>query len=126
MKICFPTLDARGLAAQLSGHFGRSPYFTLVDSVRGSVETLGNPRAVHAAGSCSSADLLRDRAIGAVVCRGLGGGAFSRLAAMGVPVYLSDRADVTSALEDYRLGRARPMGATQACAGHHDHESCGH
>jgi predicted Fe-Mo cluster-binding NifX family protein len=126
MKICIPTLDSRGLAAPLSEHFGRSPYFTLVDDARGAVEALVNPRARHPAGSCATAELLRGRAVEAVVCRGLGGGAFARLEAMGVPVYLCDSADVASALEDHRRGRARLMGATQACSGHHDHEGCGH
>jgi predicted Fe-Mo cluster-binding NifX family protein len=125
MTICIPTLDARGLAAELSEHFGRSPYFTLIDSALGRVETLGNPRARHGAGTCSTAELLRGRAIAAVVCRGLGGGAFARLEEMGVPVFLSESVDVAGALEDYRQGRARPMGATHACHGHHDH-GCDH
>lgn len=126
MKICLPTLDARGLAAPLSEHFGRSPYFTLVDAAGGVVETFANPRARHSAGSCSTAELLRGRAIEAVVCRGLGGGAFARLEEMGVPVFLSERANVAGALDDYRRGRARPMGAAHAHAGHHDHGDCGH
>jgi len=126
MKICLPTLDASGLAARLSEHFGRSPYFTLVDAAGGAVETFANPRARHSAGSCSTAELLRGRAIGAVVCRGLGGGAFARLDQMGVPVFFCERDDVAGALDDYRQGRARPMGAAHACAGHHDHEGCGH
>ena len=31
MRIVIPTLDKNGLDAQLSEHFGRAPYFTVVD-----------------------------------------------------------------------------------------------
>jgi predicted Fe-Mo cluster-binding NifX family protein len=31
MKIVIPVLDESGLNAQLSGHFGRAPYFAVVD-----------------------------------------------------------------------------------------------
>lgn len=127
MKICLPTLDARGLEAELSPHFGRAPFFTLVDRVADRIETIDNPRAGQGAGSCSTAELLRGRSIQAVICRGLGQGAFGRLQAMGVPVYLSDRPDVAGALEDLLSGRARPMGPAQAGSGHSHHDSgCGH
>lgn len=126
MTICIPTLDARGLSAPLSEHFGRSPWFTLVDRTGRVIETFGNPRSSHAAGSCSTAELLRGRAVEAVVCRGLGGGAFARLDEMGVQVFLSERPDVAGALEDYRQGRALPMRAAQTCSGSHDHGHCGH
>lgn len=126
MTICLPTLDARGLAAELSQHFGRSPYFTLVDRAADRVETIENPRSGHGGGSCSAAELLRGRSIQAVVCRGLGQGAFGRLRAMGVPVFLSERSDVAGALEDLLSGRARPMGRAHACSGHGEPEGCGH
>lgn len=122
MTICFPTLDDAGLAATLSEHFGRSPYFTLIDDLREDVETLANPGARHGSGSCSAAELLRGRAIEAVVCRHLGHGALARLEAMRVPVFVSSSVDVANAFEEYRQGRARPAESALACDGHsHGH-----
>ncbi|MDQ1281302.1 MAG: Dinitrogenase iron-molybdenum cofactor biosynthesis protein, partial [Thermoproteota archaeon] len=31
VRIVIPTIDENGLDAQLSEHFGRAPYFTIVD-----------------------------------------------------------------------------------------------
>ena len=40
MKLCMPTLDDQGLAAELSGHFGGAPRLTLLDSESGDASAL--------------------------------------------------------------------------------------
>jgi predicted Fe-Mo cluster-binding NifX family protein len=46
MKICIPTHGDEGLEAAVAGHWGRAPFFTLVDAAvealrRGAVRILG-------------------------------------------------------------------------------------
>ena len=42
MKIAIPTQDDRASEARVSPHFGRAPYFALVDTKTGEVEFLPN------------------------------------------------------------------------------------
>jgi predicted Fe-Mo cluster-binding NifX family protein len=121
MKICMPTMDARGSAGELSEHFGRAPYFTMVDSDTGSVEIVANPEAGHAKGSCSTAELLGGQDVGAVVCRGLGRNALDRLVRLGVTVYRSDHSHVAGALAAYRRGEVHRVTSEIDCRGNCAH-----
>jgi predicted Fe-Mo cluster-binding NifX family protein len=42
MKITIPTTDDCGLESQVSDHFGRSPFFAVVDTVTGEVHLITN------------------------------------------------------------------------------------
>ena len=72
MKICIPTRDERGLQAELSGHFGSAPFFTVVDTDSWECEVIPSGGHGHG-GSCAPTELIGSRKIDAVVCRGMGG-----------------------------------------------------
>jgi predicted Fe-Mo cluster-binding NifX family protein len=128
MRLCIPTEDDRGLAGRLSSHFGSAPYFTLVDSETGEVEVVSNLGAEHEPGSCASAQALAAYGVGAVICRGLGRRAFSRLRDMGLPVFVAEDGEAAEALAAFRAGRLGRLTSEAACHGgrghgrhHHDH-----
>jgi len=125
MRICIPTLDTEGLHSEISEHFGRAPFLTLIDSERQATEIVRNPGAHHAAGSCQTAELLRGRTVDVLVCRGLGQKAFRRLELMGIRVFAVEAPDVASALTEYRSGSARALTSERACHGEGNHHSCG-
>jgi predicted Fe-Mo cluster-binding NifX family protein len=37
MRIAVPSVDDRGLESEMSAHFGRAPYYTLVDVENGEI-----------------------------------------------------------------------------------------
>jgi predicted Fe-Mo cluster-binding NifX family protein len=119
MLLCVPTTDDGGLSARLSPHFGRAPWFTLVDSRTGRVETLPNATARHEHGACRPLDALRDRSPDALVCRGIGRRAFDRCRELGIGVFLADAFDVTEALHAYDEGRVKAVTPDSACRGDH-------
>lgn len=74
MRVCIPTVDANGMEAKASGHFGSAPYFTLVDLDTQKVESVQNEHAHHEHGSCNPVASLMGKEVDAVVCHGLSGG----------------------------------------------------
>lgn len=128
MRLCIPTVDDRGLEGRLSHHFGSAPYFTLVDSETGSVEVVANPHGEHEPGTCHSAEALTAYGVGAVVCMGMGLGrrAFGRLRHMGLPVFVTEDEEASTALKAFRAGRLRRLTSERACHGGRRHrgESC--
>jgi predicted Fe-Mo cluster-binding NifX family protein len=122
MKLCIPTMDDRGLEGMPSDHFGSAPYFTFVDSETGEVEAVRNKGAHHVHGACRPLDFLGTRPVNAILCRGLGKRAFSRLQAGGIEVYVTLEADVSATLEAFKGGRLRKLTSEEACHGHsHGH-----
>ncbi len=130
MKLCIPTLDDRGVEGTPSDHFGSAPFFTFVDTETGDLETSRNGGAHHVHGACRPLDFLGTRTVDAVICRGLGRGAFSRLAAGGVKVYQTLEADVGKTVQAFKEGRLRALTSEEACHGHAhgggDHGAHGH
>lgn len=119
MIFCVPTNDDKGTDARLSSHFGRAPWFTIVDASTGSVELLRNDEGRHVHGACAPIEEILRRGVTGVVCRGIGRGASARLFDAGIEVYLTDESVASSALEAVRTGRAKALGGAGACSEDH-------
>ncbi len=124
MRLCIPTLDAGGLAAELSDHFGGAPHLTLVDSESGEARALA---AGHGNGKdCGRVGLLRGQEVDAVVVRsGIGGGALAALAERGISVLTSSGRSVGDVVSEARSGTLRPLGSEETCRHHHG-DGCAH
>jgi len=109
MKLCIPTADDRGLEGRVSEHFGRAPYFTVVDTNSGRTEIVANANAEHAHGECGGWDALLTLPLDAVVCRGVGRRAHDRLAEHGLMVLATDASDVSGVVEAFRAGEVKEM-----------------
>jgi predicted Fe-Mo cluster-binding NifX family protein len=117
MRLLIPTTDTNGVNAQLSGHFGRAPYYTVADTETGAVITVANPSMSHGHGECApAADILGPGSFDAVVCQGIGRGAISRMAEEGAPVYVHGGPDVASAVAAFRSRSLQIAGADNGCS----------
>ena len=117
MKICLPTVSDAGLAARLSPHFGRAPFFTVVENETGAVEVLRNGAQHHGHGQCNPLGALGNVAADAVVCRGAGGHALMLLEERGLAAYLTDEWTVEAAMGAFRSGKLIRMGPEHVCGG---------
>jgi predicted Fe-Mo cluster-binding NifX family protein len=126
MRLCIPTLDDRGLDGLPSDHFGSAPFFTFVDSETEAVETQRNGGASHVHGACRPLEFLAATPVDAIVCRGLGKRAFSRLQTAGVTVYVTLERDVRSTVAAFQEGRLRELTSEEACHGHSHGQGQGH
>jgi predicted Fe-Mo cluster-binding NifX family protein len=118
MRICIPTEDNGGLQARAHAHFGSARYFTLVDTETGDVEVLANQGSDHVHGSCSPLRQLRECALDAVVCRGMGRRALATLKAEGIDVYVTQRDVVNDIVQTVNSGESKPLTDLAACQGH--------
>lgn len=129
MRICIPTIDDQGPKGLPSAHFGASPFFTFFDLTTGEWEAVPNRGSGHEHGACRPLDAVTSRPVNAVLCQGLGRGAFARLRRAGIDVYLAREPDVVECLEAFKEGRLPKLTEAQLChgqghgsgrGGHHD------
>ncbi len=124
MKVCFPVLNDEGLASQVYGHFGSAPVFIVVDTEGMSVQKLDNQDLGHVHGACSPLKALGGQKIDRLVVGGIGGGAISRLTAMGVKIYQAEAQTVKENLALLNDGRLQELSIENACRAHEG--GCGH
>lgn len=130
MKICIPTEDDRGLDAALAAHFGRAPFFTVVDPLAKTATVIPNRDAEHGHGHgqghghehghCNPLDAIRLSGADVVVCRGLGRNALIGLQRAGVPVFTTDEAHVLAAVRSFEARGLPGASLTSACGGSGD------
>jgi predicted Fe-Mo cluster-binding NifX family protein len=127
MRLLIPTNDTNGASAQLSGHFGRAPFYAIADTDADTIVVVENPSVSHGHGECVPASqAFGEGGYDAVVCQGIGQGAINRLKQAGVPVYVSDGPDVASAITSFRRSSLRVVGSEDGCSGSGSKsESCG-
>jgi predicted Fe-Mo cluster-binding NifX family protein len=125
MRLLIPTNDTNGASAQLSGHFGRAPFYAIADTEADTVVVVENPSVSHGHGECVPASqAFGEGGYDAVVCQGIGQGAINRLKQAGVPVYVSDGPDVASAIASFRRSSLRVVSSEDSC-GRPGSGSCG-
>ncbi|MBC2594189.1 NifB/NifX family molybdenum-iron cluster-binding protein [Ruficoccus amylovorans] len=126
MNICLPVLENNGLLSAVSPHFGQAPAH-LVISPEGEIVHYAEKTACGHAG-CTPVDILAAHAVKAIVCQGLGRGAFFRLRELGIDVFQTDCETVDEALVAYRRHTLAPMSEDGLCQGHEhsDHDHDGH
>ena len=117
MKLCIPTQDDAGLAARISGHFGSTPWFTIVESETGVTHPVPNRGHAHRPGTCDAAGSISKLEVDAVVAAGLGRRAVQSLRAAGIPVYLTQSSSVGEAVEEFNMDILMPSLEDQACSG---------
>jgi predicted Fe-Mo cluster-binding NifX family protein len=130
MNICMPVIEDKGLQSTICAHFGSAPLFLIVDPETGACRAIPNGNQHHGHGMCAPLASLRGESIGGMVVVGIGDGAFSKLQAAGIRVYLSNLPTVEQALAGLAAGTLREVTPGDACAhhgdGHHGHGSHGH
>ena len=121
MKLCIPVLEGEGIEAVLCDHFGSAPGFTLYDQKTQSCDTIQNPKAGHEHGQCRPMDLLKNRGIVAVVCKGMGRNAVDAMERSGIKVFITSGITVRDAIDDFISGRLIKLDPEASCQGHHGH-----
>jgi predicted Fe-Mo cluster-binding NifX family protein len=123
-KVTVACESGDGLAGQVSGHFGRTPYF-VVATLDGEevVDTTLVPSPGHGPG-CGMPDFVRSLGVCAVIVSGIGGGAIAGLGARGIEIVAGAGGNARAALAAYAKGELSP--AEPGCHGHGDHGPCHH
>lgn len=119
MRLCIPTRGDEGRAARVSGHFGRAPWFTVLDTETGEAHAV--PNHPDPDGRCFPLDTLLTQGIEAVACHHLGRGALERLQERGLRVLQTQALTVAGVQEEMQLVEPIAMDREKTCSGHESH-----
>ena len=118
LRVAVPSEAPGGLDSARSGHFGRSPYFTLVDIVGGEIGPVDVVvHRPHSDGGCMAPVLtLGGNFVDAVIVAGIGQRPLLACVQAGIRVFAGeDRADVRSAVEAFVEMELSPVGPDATC-----------
>lgn len=118
MKICIPTTSDLGLEAPLSEHFGRAPFYSVLDVKTERVKTIRNPDCHRNPGSCHHLPLLKAQGVDAVACARLGRRAHRAMIGEGIAVLSATQSTVAQVLEAARAGELSAASEPRGCDGH--------
>ncbi len=117
--------SAAGLAGDVSGHFGQTPFFVVAEIADGRVMTSRSvPSPGHGAG-CSMPGFVGSLGATSVIVGGIGGGAVNGLAMRGIEVIAGASGNAGEVLKSYAAGTL--ISGEPGChgSGGHSH-GCGH
>jgi predicted Fe-Mo cluster-binding NifX family protein len=118
MNICIPVLEDLGLESPVSAHFGSAPLFIIVDTETALCRPVLNQNLHHSHGMCQPLMSLAGEKLDGVVVGGIGMGAFRKLEAGGIRVFLSEFPTVSATLAAFKAGQLQPVTPQSACGGH--------
>lgn len=124
MKVGFPVQQDEGVESMVYGHFGSAPVFIVVDTEGQGVQRLDNQGLHHVHGACNPVMALGGQRIDALIVGGIGGGAITRLNAMGVKVYQAQAETVRENLVLLKERQLQEISMQNACRAHEG--ECGH
>jgi predicted Fe-Mo cluster-binding NifX family protein len=113
MRLLVPTIEPPSPAARVSSHFGRAPFFAILETDTDDVTSLGGPSAHHECGTLAAA--LAREGVQAVACAGLGPGALASLTAAGISVYVTRERSVAQVADTWRAGSMAAAGEIDTC-----------
>jgi predicted Fe-Mo cluster-binding NifX family protein len=121
MRIAISTENDQGMTSKVSAHFGRCPYFALVDLDEGvvaKVVTIANPfYGNHQPGQVPA--FIQSQQADVMLSGGMGAGAISFFQQYGVDVATGASGTVQQSVQRYLRGE---LSADASCPGHHgDH-----
>jgi predicted Fe-Mo cluster-binding NifX family protein len=116
LKLILPVEEYKGLKSLVSQHFGRAPFFALVDL--GDNWEIKDIRAVenkgkHMGGHASVEELVEDLKPYAPIVKGMGPRALYAFQSQGIAVFTGEFETVEEAVKAYIAGRL--TGLTEAC-----------
>ncbi|MBU1355515.1 MAG: NifB/NifX family molybdenum-iron cluster-binding protein [Candidatus Edwardsbacteria bacterium] len=121
MKLCIPTSDDLGLKSAISGHFGGAPFFLIVDTETGSLQSVKNQNEHHSHGMCQPLKSLAGHEIDAVVCAGIGAGALNKLNASGIKILKATGKTVEQLVAAFKNNSLPEFSAITVCTTHDCH-----
>ena len=115
-RIVIPAEDGNGLDARLSEHFGRAPYFIVIelneDGSISNVQAISN-ESEHFGGSGRPPDRLLQFKPNAIITYGMGPRALSIFQEAGVAVLKANANTVKEVIEAYKQGNLEEL--TEGC-----------
>lgn len=104
--ICIPTLDESDLSSEISMHFGKTPYLTLIKLENDEIKELNviESTSRHKGGTKTPAEIIIDSRANILICGGLGSKAISMLQNRGIEVFSGASGKVKDVIKKWKMG----------------------
>ncbi|MFB6133564.1 MAG: NifB/NifX family molybdenum-iron cluster-binding protein [Halanaeroarchaeum sp.] len=113
MRACLPTTDDAGVEADVSDHFGRAPYYTIVDTATGDVEVVEN-KSRHRGGEQMPPTFVAEQDVDVVVLDHVGKRGMNLFETHGIDVYEVQAGTVEAAIDAFDPDESRRLGMDDA------------
>lgn len=119
--ICVPSLEKDGLNGTVSQHFGKTPYFVLINWVDEKIENIQvlESNAKHAGGSMTPGEFIAGSGASELLCGNLGPKAIQMLQNVGINVYVGASGTVAEAVQARAEGKLKQANMESACSDGH-------
>jgi len=118
MRACMPTSTDTGLDANLHGHFGSAPFFTIANDDGSALETVANQNDHSSHGACTPLGRLEEQQFDCMIVSGMGKRAVEALNRSGRKVFRATEPSVKANLDALKAGNLQEMTAQEGCSGH--------
>jgi len=117
MKIAIPVLNDQGVESKTADHFGRSPYFTIINTETNQVKTIPN-NSEHTGGTGKPPELLKKQDVDTIVCSNLGPKAIQLCEKKDIEVYVGAKENVKKTIEAWKQNKLNQATNQNACENH--------
>jgi Uncharacterized conserved protein len=117
MKLCIPSVNEEGLDSYVHQHFGRCPYYALIDDDTGEVKVFNNT-SEHLGGVGLPPELIKKYGVDIMLCAGLGPKAVGMFEDLGITVYVGAAGTIRDAVEQWRSNKLQLATFDNACKDH--------
>jgi predicted Fe-Mo cluster-binding NifX family protein len=127
VKLIVPTENQEGINAPLAEHFGRSPYFTIIElDNKGEVANVNTVKNVseHVGGTGSPHDYITELHPKALIVYGMGPRGIMAFQSAGIEVLKASGSTVKEVVEAYKQGKLEQL--TEGCPEAHHHDEHHH
>jgi predicted Fe-Mo cluster-binding NifX family protein len=123
--IGIPTLNKGGLLSDISMHFGRTPYLTIIKIENDEIKDIDTIeiQGKHTGGSKTPAEIISNSGVDVLLCGNLGPKAVSMLQNSGMEVYSGASGKVEDAFKAWQTGMLQ-LADENSCDDKADKNSC--
>src|SRR6056297_1898121 len=105
MKIAITAENNNGYESEVNAHFGRAPYFAIVDTKTDKIDLIKNGAANASGGAgVSAAQLIADRGVEVLISGSVGPKAYTALTRGNIEMYTTKDGTVQQAIEAFQEG----------------------
>lgn len=119
MIVAIPTETEAGLDSPVAEHFGRAPFFTLIDTSDDSATAVPNGGS-HFGGSLYAPEVLQTAGVEQLLCHGLGGKAIAMCQGSGIGICIGQQRTAREMYEAWKRDELKSASDADGCA-HENH-----
>lgn len=120
MRVVIPTNTPDGLMAKRGAHFGKAPFYVIVDIENGEIKDVNftkNPG--HSGGACGNAVAnIKNLGADALIVSGIGPNPLMGFKKEGIKVYFDDSVTVEESVKKLIEGKLQELDVNHACSHH--------